>query len=230
MISIRELDFHYEADSFSLKIPSLDVGAGERVACVGPSGSGKTTLLNLVAGILATAKGKVEVCDVNLTGLGDSARRDFRISSIGLVFQEFELLDYLTVLDNVLLPFRINRSMQLTPEARETSRELLAQVGLADVAHRRPDHLSHGQRQRVAVCRALSTMPKLVLADEPTASLDEANKLRVLDMLDAHVQRAGATLIVVTHDDEVTRRFDRTINIASITSDTSTVDVLSQVR
>jgi len=230
MISIRELDFHYEADSFSLQIPSLDIGAGERVACVGPSGSGKTTLLNLLAGILPTAKGKVEVCDVNMSALGDAARRDFRISIIGLVFQEFELLEYLTVLDNVLLPFRINRSMRLTPEARETSRELLTQVGLAEVAHRRPEHLSHGQRQRVAVCRSLSTMPKLVLADEPTASLDDTNKLNVLDMLDAHVQRTGATLIVVTHDNEVSRRFDRTINIASITRDTSTVDALSQFR
>jgi putative ABC transport system ATP-binding protein len=216
MISVRDLNFAYEPDSFRLRVENLSIDAGQRVAWLGPSGSGKTTLLHLVAGILSTDHGCVETCGVNLTALGDAARRDFRITNVGLVFQEFELLDYLTVLDNILLAYRINRSLCLTSDIRDAAVKLSTEVGLADVLGRRPDQLSHGQRQRVAVCRALSTSPKLVLADEPTANLDADNKHRVLDVLDALVERAGATLVVVTHDHEVSQRFDHTIDISAL--------------
>jgi putative ABC transport system ATP-binding protein len=119
------------------------------------------------------------------------------------------------VRDNVLLAYRINQSLKLTADVRENAARLLANVGLAEIADRLPDQLSHGQRQRVAVCRALITSPQLILADEPTANLDDDNRRRVLDILDAHAQQAGATLVVVTHDREVRDRLDRTLDISS---------------
>ncbi|MGI9429481.1 MAG: ABC transporter ATP-binding protein [Bythopirellula sp.] len=214
MISIQDLVFSYDREDFCLRIQELSISDAERVAWLGPSGSGKTTLLHLVAGILSPVAGLINTCGVELTALSDAQRRDFRITNCGLAFQEFELLDYLTVLDNVLLPYRINRTMQLTAAVKQSAAKLLEQVGVQQAASRRPNQLSHGQRQRVAVCRALVTQPKLVLADEPTANLDPDNKHRVLDLLDEYVNRTGATLVVVTHDHQVAERFARTVDLA----------------
>lgn len=171
MINIHNLEFSYETAGFQLRVEDLSIAKGERVAWLGPSGSGKTTLLQLVVGILCPARGRVETCGVDVTALNDAARRDFRISKVGLVFQEFELLDYLNVLDNVLLAYRINRSITLTKEVRDAAETLIADVGLSETRYRRPSQISHGQRQRVAVCRALITNPDLILADEPTARI-----------------------------------------------------------
>ena len=194
----------------------MSIAGGQRVTWTGKSGTGKTTLLHLVAGIMSPSAGQVESCGVELTGLRDSARRDFRIANVGLVFQDFALLDYLSVLDNILLPYRINHSLRLDTPVRERAQQLASEVGLGELLLRRPTHLSHGERQRVAVCRALVTNPMLVLADEPTANLDPASASRVLDALDQHATLRGATLIVVTHDQSVLSRFDRTIDISSI--------------
>lgn len=215
MIHIRDLDFAYEENGFRLRIGELSIAAGERVAWTGPSGSGKTTLLHLVAGILLPTSGRIETCGFELTGQSEGARRNFRIANVGLVFQEFDLLDYLNVLDNILLAYRINRSLRLTSEVRDRAQELAAEVGLEGLLLRRPAQLSHGERQRVAVCRALITNPKLVLADEPTANLDLNNGRRVLDMLDDHVRREKATVLAATHDSEVSQRFDRTIDVST---------------
>ncbi len=157
---------------------------------------------------------------MDLTGLRDSARRDFRIANIGLVFQDFALLEYLNVLDNILLPYRINRSLRLDSPVRARAQQLATEMGLADLLLRRPTHLSHGERQRVAVCRALIANPKLVLADEPTANLDPDNASRVLDALDHFAKHQGATLVVVTHDHDVLVRFDHTIDVSSFCNQT----------
>ncbi len=215
MINIRDLRFNYERDGFGLRVDALSIAGGERVAWTGPSGSGKTTLLQLVAGITAPAAGRVESCGVELTGLPDAARRDFRIANVGLVFQDFALLDYLSVLDNILLPYRINGSLRLDAAARARAEQLATELGLAELLLRRPTRLSHGERQRVAVCRALVADPRLVLADEPTANLDADNGSRVLDALDQHATERGATLVVVTHDEKLLSRFDRTIDVSS---------------
>ena len=224
MIQIRELDFTYNQDGFRLHVDELAIPTGQRVAWTGPSGSGKTTLLHLIAGIVQPSAGQVKSCGMDLTGLRDSARRDFRIANIGLVFQEFALLDYLNVLDNILLPYRINRSLRLDSPVHARAQQLAAEVGLADLLLRRPTHLSHGERQRVAVCRALVANPKLVLADEPTANLDPDNASRVLDALDEHTKRQGATLIVVTHDQDAIGRFDRSIEISSFCNPVQATD------
>lgn len=215
MIDLQDLQFAYEENGFRLRIGELAIGAGERVVWTGKSGSGKTTLLHLVAGILPPNAGRIESCGHELSAMDDSARRDFRIKNVGLVFQEFELLDYLTVLDNILLAYRINRSVRLTPDVRVRARELATELGIGDLLSRHPTRLSQGERQRVAVCRALITNPKLVLADEPTANLDQDNATLVLDALESHVEQHGATLIVVTHDPAVVSRFDRQMDVAA---------------
>ncbi len=153
----------------------------------------------------------MSVNNTEISTLGESARRAFRIQRIGLVFQEFELLEYLSVRDNILLPYRINRSLKLTAEAKAEADRLAAETGLTSLLSRRPKQLSHGERQRVAICRALVHRPKLVLADEPTGSLDPTTKQGILDLLLQHTRATGATLLMVTHDHSLIDRFDRTV-------------------
>lgn len=215
MIDIRNLEFAYESLEFRIHVEKLMIADGERVAWTGPSGSGKTTLLQLVAGNLRPSAGDIISCGQNISELSDTARRNFRIANVGLVFQEFELLDYLSVLDNILLAYHINRSLSLTFDIRMRAQKLAATLGIAHLVSRRPARLSQGERQRVAVCRALITNPKLVLADEPIANLDSDNADRVLKAFDSHVQESNATLVVATHDQTILSRFDRTVDIAA---------------
>jgi putative ABC transport system ATP-binding protein len=212
MLQVTDLQFRYGDSGFALRIDELNVAAGESVALVGPSGSGKTTLLHLVAGILAPAAGSVEVDGQDLGALDADARRAFRIQRVGLVFQEFELLEYLSVLDNVLLPYRIHPALRLGA-AVERARTLAERLDIGDKLARLPRQLSQGERQRIAVCRALVTSPPLLLADEPTGNLDPANKQRVLDALFALAAESGATILTVTHDHELLPHFDRTIDL-----------------
>ena len=212
VIAIRDLEFHYGTGEFRLQIARLDVAGGTSTAFIGPSGSGKTTLLNLVAGIVAPSRGSIEFGGVDMATLSDRRRRELRITKIGLVFQEFELLEYLSVLDNILLPYRINAALKLDPEARERAEQLAADVGIADKLGRYPRQLSQGERQRVAVCRAVLPHPTLLLADEPTGNLDPANKGRVLDILFDYAQRTETTLVSVTHDHDLLERFERVVD------------------
>ena len=214
MIGIQNLLFRYGEGEFRLDIQVLNVAAGERVAVVGPSGSGKTTLLNLVAGIARPQSGNIVTAGQELAALDDGATRNFRIRNIGLVFQEFELLEYLDVLDNVLLPYRINNSLELDSQVRQRATELLESVGIGDLRERLPDQLSQGEKQRVAVCRALLVKPPLLLADEPTGNLDPANKGRVLDILVDYATANDATLVTVTHDSNLLSRFERVIDFS----------------
>ncbi len=212
MISVENLQFRYREGGFSLAIPRLAVAKAENAALIGPSGSGKTTLLSLIAGVSVPAAGRIRVGAEEITALGDAERRSFRIRNIGMVFQEFELLEYLSVADNILLPYRIADSLRLTPEIHERARELGRRVGLGDKLGRNVTRLSQGERQRVGVCRALLTNPPLLLADEPTGSLDPSNKWRVLDILFEFAEENGATLLTVTHDHDLLDRFDRVID------------------
>jgi putative ABC transport system ATP-binding protein len=212
IVQIRKLDFKYREGPFRLHIPQLDVKRGESVAVIGPSGSGKTTLLNLVAGILAPPPGCLRVMDRSLTDLDESARRAFRIQNIGLVFQEFELLAHLNVLDNILLPYRIHPELKRDRAVRRRAAELAGEMGVGDKRKRYVQRLSQGERQRVAVCRALLHQPALLLCDEPTGNLDPMNKAHVLDVLFGYVQRNQTTLLTVTHDHDILKRFDRVID------------------
>ncbi len=218
MIAIQDLEFRYPAGDFLLRVPSLAVDDGRHVAFAGPSGSGKTTLLNLIAGIALPQRGRIAVNGVEIAGLADAARRRFRARHIGMVFQEFELVDYLSVLDNILLPYRISDGLALDAAVRRRAAELADGVGLGSKLRRPAGRLSHGERQRVAVCRALVTNPSLLLADEPTGSLDPSNKERVLDILIERARGLGATLLMVTHDRDLLARFGRVIDFTQFHS------------
>jgi len=211
IIQIKELQFGYRVGEFRLAVESLSIAAQERLALIGPSGCGKTTLLNLLAGILTPAQGEIGVDGTRISGLNHEDRQDFRALHMGLVFQEFELLEYLTVLDNVLLPFRLNPILQLTRVVQARGLALCDKVGLSDKTKRYPAHLSQGERQRVAVCRALVTQPKVVFGDEPTGNLDPTNRDLVMDILFEYAETSQAPLVIVTHDHELLGRFDRVL-------------------
>jgi ABC-type lipoprotein export system ATPase subunit len=212
MVRVAELQFRYGEGEFVLRVPELVVERGETAAVIGPSGTGKTTLLHLIAGIAVPQAGRVVTGGTQVAALDDASRRDFRVRHIGLVFQEFELLEHLDVLDNILLPYRINRTLHLEAAVRERAVRLARSVGIGDKLGRLANRLSQGERQRAAVCRALVTEPELLLADEPTGNLDPANKGRVLDILFDYATRQGATLVTVTHDHDLLGRFGRVID------------------
>ena len=212
MIKIKELDFHYRTGEFRLGIPEFSVHKREKVAVIGPSGSGKTTLLNLIAGIMTPVRGTISVDDIKVNELRDQERRDFRITNIGFVFQDFELLDYLNVMDNILHPYRISGALGLNREVRARASMLSEEMGIGDKLRRRANDLSQGEKQRAAICRALLPRPKLILADEATGNLDPANKTRILDLLFRSVEDHDATLLAVTHDHELLKRFDRVVD------------------
>ena len=212
MIKINNLEFHYDAGDFRLLIPELTVLQAEKTAFIGPSGSGKTTLLNLIAGIFLPRAGMVTVDAFIVSKLNDSERRNFRIKNIGFVFQDFELIDYLNVLDNILHPYRITGALTLEMDVRVRAVQLSEEMGISDKLKRHPNDLSQGEKQRVAICRSLLPSPKVVLADEATGNLDPANKTKILDLLFRSVEAHGATLLAVTHDHELLSRFDRVID------------------
>ena len=212
MITISNLAFAYPTGDFALHIVDFSTAKGEKVAVIGPSGSGKTTLLNLVAGIFVPQSGNLQVDTTAVNALSDAGRRDFRITNIGFVFQDFELLDYLNVLDNILHPFRITKALQLNKTIKQRAAVLADEMGMGDKLNRRPNDLSQGERQRAAICRALLPQPKLILADEATGNLDPENKTLILDLLFNAVAEHDATLLAVTHDHELLERFDRVVD------------------
>jgi len=172
MIKLSDINFSYPSGEFRLYIDELSVQAGQKVAVIGPSGSGKTTLLNLVAGILAIEKGTVLVDNTEISSQNDKSRRDFRITNIGFIFQDFGLLDYLNIQDNILHPYRITDALKITGDVQNRAKMLAEQMGILDKVDRHPSDLSHGERQRVAICRALLPKPRLILADEATGNLE----------------------------------------------------------
>ena len=212
MINIQSLIFSYPTGDFNLRIPEFSISKGEKVAVIGPSGTGKTTLLNLIAGIIVPAKGSIKIDDVQVETLPDVSRRDFRITNIGFVFQDFELLDYLNVFDNILHPYRITSALDLDEMVRERAVSLAEDMGIGDKLKRNANDLSQGEKQRAAICRALLPQPKLILADEATGNLDPVNKTHILDLLFRSVEEHDATLLAVTHDHELLSHFDRVID------------------
>jgi putative ABC transport system ATP-binding protein len=214
MIRIEGLRFGYDAGGFRLQVPAFDLAPSERLAVVGPSGSGKTTLLNLIAGILTPREGRIEVAGTEVSGLGDADRRRFRARQIGFVFQDFALLDYLSARQNILYPYRITPALKLDGEVRARAEALAAACGIGDKLDRHPEALSQGEQQRVAICRALVTQPKLILSDEATGNLDPDSKGRILDLLFEQAEVAGAAVLAVTHDHELLPRFDRVLDFA----------------
>lgn len=187
-------------DAFTLAIPQLQISAGEQVALRGPSGSGKTTLLNIIAGLTRPHTGTVFVGSMAVHELSESGQRRLRRKSIGLVFQSGALIPHLTVIENVLLGQRLLHPFRRMSSFVPRARQLLAPVGLESFAGRMPDQLSAGEQQRVALCRALLPQPGLLLADEPTANLDEDTARIVATVLLQESTRLGITVLCATHD------------------------------
>lgn len=219
MISVEDLSFRYGDTSFRLRVPEFSLQKNERVAIVGPSGSGKTTLLNLIAGILTPEAGRIDVAGTDVAQLSDAQRRRFRASTIGFVFQDFALLDYLSARQNILYPYRITPALKLDADARDRAEALAASCGIGDKLDRHPTALSQGEQQRVAICRALVTQPKLILSDEATGNLDPDSKARILDLLFDQASQAGAAVLAVTHDHELLPRFQRVLDFAQFRED-----------
>jgi putative ABC transport system ATP-binding protein len=221
-ITLCDVRFSYSpgrasgADHFSLHLPSLEISAGERVAIIGPSGCGKTTLLGLLTGILVPRSGRVVVSGTEISGLADAERRRFRITRMGLVFQSLALVEYLDVLDNILHAYRITNALRLDETVRTRAKSLASDLGLADKLGRPVGALSQGERQRVAIGRALLSKPGILLADEATGNLDPTNKGRILDLLFAQLDRDRSTLVAVTHDHELLPRFDRVVDFREL--------------
>lgn len=212
-IEASQLRFRFGEGPFELDLPRLVIEPGETVACIGPSGCGKTTLLRLLTGQLVPDGGAVTLAGRALSGLSEEARRARRLREIGLVFQDFALLDYLSARENLLLPFRLSPELQFDDAARDRALELASATGLSDLLDRKPAHLSQGERQRVALCRALVTEPGLVVADEPTGNLDPRTAEAAVDLLFEQVRTRSTTLLVVTHDHGLLQRFDRVLDL-----------------
>lgn len=195
----------------ALKDVTFELGTGQLLAVLGPSGSGKTTLLSIIAGLLAPSSGEIRIngTPVYLRSAREAAR--FRRTHVGLVFQEYHLMPYLTALENLLLVPRI--AGRVSPEDRERARSLLAEFGLAERAGHVPSKLSGGERQRVAIARGLMNDPEIMLVDEPTAHLDTARGRQVVELVRSHIRGRDMTCVMVTHDERMVEEADEILRL-----------------
>lgn len=222
-VEIEDLRFAWVAGQPLLRIERFVIGRAERVFVQGASGSGKSTLLAIVGGVLSTDSGSVKVLDQDLQALSSAKRDAFRADRVGFIFQMFNLLPYLSLLENVTLPCRFS-ARRRAAAARESgsveaeARRLLTALGLGDegLLGRPPTELSIGQQQRAAAARALIGRPDLIIADEPTSSLDADARENFIDLLSGECTAVGAAVIFVSHDRSLGRRFDRAVSIGEI--------------
>lgn len=218
-IELQGLRYRWAGQAYdTLAIDSLQVQRGEHVFIRGASGSGKTTLLNLLAGILIPSAGSVRVFGQALQDLSSSQRDRFRADHIGVIFQQFNLLPYLSVLENVTLPCAFSaRRKQRAGDVRASAQRLLTHLGLdATLQQRSVTALSVGQQQRVAVARALLGSPEVILADEPTSALDTDTRDDFLALLFQEAAAQGSTIVFVSHDPYLARHFSRVVDLAEV--------------
>jgi putative ABC transport system ATP-binding protein len=210
IIEVESLEVSFNSGKEALRvldIPHWHVEKGDQVALFGPSGSGKSTLLHVLAGLLAASRGKVAVCGHSLEGMAEAKRDRFRAQYIGYIYQNFNLLQGFSAIENVLLGMTFSPHQGDWKEAER----LLGEVGLSHRLLNYPAQLSFGEQQRVAVARALANRPQLLLADEPTGSLDPLNKAGVLRLLRDMCEKHGCTLVLVSHEREVISLFERSV-------------------
>ena len=217
-VELRDVVFRWQdGDAFVLELPELVLAAGERLFVHGPSGSGKSTLLNLIGGVVQPARGEVRLLGQPLAALGTAARDAFRAAHTGFIFQQFNLIPYLSVLDNVRLPCRFSprRAARAGDETQEARRLLSALDIAAELWTRPANRLSVGQQQRVAAARALLGKPEIIIADEPTSALDAGRQAAFLDLLLAEARAAGSSVLFVSHDLALADHFERTLELAA---------------
>ncbi len=220
VVKVRDLQFAWQRKLGNvLSISSFDLARGERCFLRGPSGTGKTTLLSLLGGVVVPDAGTVTVNGTDLAQMSGSRRDRFRADQIGYIFQMFNLIPYLSPVQNVLLPCRFStlRKQRIGGSADDEASRLLTQLGLdRDVINRRSAALSVGQQQRVAAARALIGNPALVIADEPTSSLDSDARSAFIELLFNECQRNGTSVLFVSHDQSLASHFDRNVDLADI--------------
>lgn len=223
-VRLENVSFQWPRNTLPvLDIESFNIQRGERVFLKGPSGSGKTTLLSLIAAVLTPDSGSIDVDGVSLNTIHGAQRDQFRVDRIGLVFQQFNLLPFLSVHENVQLPCRFSKHRRAKAKEQgqslkeETNRLLRAmQLPLSQIQDRAVTDLSVGQQQRVAVARALIGRPSLIIADEPTSALDSDTRQAFLNLLFNELEAAGSTLLFVSHDASLARAFDKNIDLTDI--------------
>ena len=232
LIELSDLGFAWPGQAELLDIPAFTLQRGESLFLKGPSGSGKTTLLGLLGGVQKPQRGHIQVLDQNLSQLSAGARDRFRVDHTGYIFQQFNLLPFLSVRENVQLPchfsrLRAQRARQRHGSVDQATAILLAHLGLdqPDLLERRADALSIGQQQRVAAARALIGQPELVIADEPTSALDADARAAFLQLLFAECREAGSSLLFVSHDQSLAPRFDRSLSLAELNRATQLAEI-----
>jgi putative ABC transport system ATP-binding protein len=232
LIQLSNLGFAWPGQPELLDIDAFTLQRGESLFLKGPSGSGKTTLLGLLGGVQKPDRGRIELLGQDLSQLSAGARDRFRVDHTGYVFQQFNLLPFLSVRENVELPchfskLRTNRAVQRHGSVAEATRALLAHLGLqqAELLQRRAGELSIGQQQRVAAARALIGQPELVIADEPTSALDADAREAFLELLFAECRAAGSSLLFVSHDQSLAHLFDRSLSLAELNKATRLAEI-----
>ena len=219
VLKLRKVFFRWSGrSSFSLSLADLTVSYGEKLLLLGASGTGKSTLLSVISGTLLPDQGSVEIAKTEITNLSASARDRFRAEQLGVIFQQFNLLPFGSVADNILLPLRfapIRRNR--VKDAKSEVARLCAALGLpVDIGREKASSLSVGQQQRVAVARALIGHPPLIIADEPTSALDINSQDAFLDLLFTQAQTQGTSVVMVSHDERLGSRFDRILHMEEI--------------
>ena len=219
VLKLRKVFFRWPGrSSFSLSLADLTVSYGEKLLLLGASGTGKSTLLSVISGTLLPDQGSVEIAKTEITNLSVSARDRFRAEQLGVIFQQFNLLPFGSVADNILLPLRfapIRRNR--VKDAKSEVARLCAALGLpVDIGREKASSLSVGQQQRVAVARALIGHPPLIIADEPTSALDINSQDAFLDLLFTQAQTQGTSVVMVSHDERLGPRFDRILHMEEI--------------
>jgi lipoprotein-releasing system ATP-binding protein len=210
MLNIKNLSKNYDKTTV-LKDFNLEINQGESISIVGNSGSGKSTLLNILGGIDKISSGEIIFDGLNLNNLNEKQLTEFRAKNLGFVYQFHHLLQDFTALENVCMPLFIQKIDKKTAEKK--AKNILKKVGLKDKFNNFPNELSGGQRQRVAIARALVSNPKLVLADEPTGNLDSENAQKVMDLLLELQKENNSSLVIVTHDKNLSQKTDRVVKI-----------------
>ena len=214
LVTIDDLRFHYSADNAAiLNIPHWQLASGEQVFLHGPSGTGKSTLLNLIAGVLLPSQGRIEILGNNTAQLSGRQRDTLRAKHIGVVFQQFNLIPFLSAVDNIKLAGHFAGNKNTTARAKA----LLSALGLAQSdQHRATGRLSIGQQQRIAIARALINQPELLIVDEPTSALDKKNANKFMGLLMEQLSEGNTALIFVSHDPRLAKPFDRVESLLDI--------------
>ena len=218
MIKLKDIEMKYSDNGqeiLALKIKNLKLQDRKHIAFIGASGSGKTTLFNMISGMIVPTKGKVEVNDVELTSLKENERDLFRANHIGYIFQDFNLFNEFTVLQNVILPLSFAKAYS-KKEMEEMAKKVLKEVGMEEKLNQKVKTLSGGEKQRVAIARSIINAPDIILADEPTGNLDFKNGQKIMELLTKLAKEKKATLIVITHNNSQLDMFDEVIDVEKL--------------